>query len=150
MNRLREHMQSHLAQAISVYPTETILRFPTDHSSRTDEGAGVLGLVSQAAEMIRSIEQHSAETEARARELAERAVEQLRAAEDEMRSVDAERLAAETRLKEIIAKFQLAQDTLEKVHARNEHLEARLSDAEKRAQTSDYARKRGEGIASAH
>lgn len=137
MDRLREHLRNHLSQAISTHPSDTVLRFPAEQPSKTQHGATVLELVSQAAEMVRRLENHSAETEARARDLTERAVEQLRAAEDELHSVEAERQANETRLKEIIAKFQMTQDTLEKMRARNEHLEARLSDAEKRAQASD-------------
>ena len=126
----------------SVGSDENVLSFPTP---APDKGATALDLVSQAADVFRSMEEHARETEARAQSLCASALEKLRIAE--MRAEAAERAQRELI---IIAehKLQDACRALEQAKSRIEAQEDKLTAVELRAQVAETeAREAKEALA---
>jgi hypothetical protein len=79
MNRLREHMLEQFENAPSGDHAQNVVQFSADTTQQRTSSA--LDLVSQVASIIRGLQERAAETEARARALAESALDRLRQAE---------------------------------------------------------------------
>ena len=95
MNWLRDHMREQLAKAPSAEPVQNVVHFPAEPAQVRREPASALGLVSQAADVIRGIQERAAESEARAKALAECALEKLEMAEARINDAEAARGQAE-------------------------------------------------------
>ncbi len=124
----------------SVARDENVLSFPS--ASIPDKRVTALDLVDQAANVFRSMEQHTRETEARAQSLCSSALERLRLAE--MRAEAAERaqrefvIAAEHRLQEACRALEQAQSCIE---AQKDKLTATELRAEVAAAEARHAKK---------
>jgi predicted nucleic acid-binding Zn-ribbon protein len=117
---LRDHMRNQIANTQSAEPREKVLRFPNADRSpaATAEGEGALNLVTQAAEVIMSLEAQAADAEARARNLARDAGERLRLAHSRIQSLEAALRMAEQRVHEANVRAQGAEDALKETQSR--------------------------------
>lgn len=138
MNWLREHMRDQLTNAASSEFGKNILSFPTDTpaDSRYDTSSA-LDLVSQAAGVIRGIQDRAAESEARARALAESAIEKLQLAESRIHSAEAARGQAEETLSKLGARLQEAERELARTQSRIATAEAQLAKAEQHMRAAE-------------
>jgi chromosome segregation ATPase len=105
--------------------------------SAAEDGAAVLYLVYQAAEALTAAEDRVSDIEARAQTLAQRAMEQIKLAEQRANEVDAERRAIESRLNEANTRIKEYEIALEKSESRNAVAEAKLTAAEHRARKAE-------------
>jgi chromosome segregation ATPase len=142
MNWLREHMRDQLRHASSG-PGRNILDFPADTpaTSRYDTSSA-LDLVSQAAEVIRDIQDRATESEARAKALAESAIEKLQLAEARIHSAEAARGLAQGTLSKLSARLHEAEQELARTQSRIAAADAQLEHmraAETRAFNSEKA-----------
>jgi chromosome segregation ATPase len=121
MSRLREHMleQFENAPAGDPFSAETTQQ----HAS------SALDLVSQVASIIRGLQERAAETEARARALAESALERLRQAETRTNDAETARARAEDTMARLSARLQEAERELEHTQARVVAAENKLAHA---------------------
>src|SRR5262249_25748381 len=117
MNWLREHMREQLANAPSGDYAENIVHFRADNDAPRHEASSALDLVSQAASVIRGIEERAAESEARARALAEAALEKLEIAERRIADAETARMKAEDTLVRLSARLQEAERELARSQA---------------------------------
>ena len=139
MDRLWEHMRNHIGNApSSVDSPENILNFPhgAPPSARYDTTA-TLDLVSQAAEAVRSIQDHARESEARASSLAQKAIDQLHLAEARIQSAEAARRVAEENLYKMGARLEEAENELMRTTSRIAATEAQLASAEERMKATE-------------
>jgi hypothetical protein len=89
MNRLREHMLEQFENAASGDHAQNVVQFSADTTLQRTSSA--LDLVSQVASIIRGLQERAAETEARARALAESALDRLRQAETRINDAETAR-----------------------------------------------------------
>ena len=101
--------------------------------SATEDGAAVLYLVYQAAEALTAAEDRVTDIETRAQTLAQRAMEEIKLAEQRANKLDADRRAIESRLNEANTRIKECEIALEKSDTRNAIAEAKLTAAEHRA-----------------
>jgi chromosome segregation ATPase len=130
MNWLREHMREQVAKAPSGDHAKNVVHFPADTAPPRNDPSTALDLVSQAASVIRGIEERAAESEARARTLAESALEKLEQAEIRISDAETARIHAEDTLVRLSARLQEAERELARTQARLVAAENRLADAE--------------------
>jgi predicted nucleic acid-binding Zn-ribbon protein len=146
MNWLREHMREQLTNESSGNHAQNVVHFPADTAPPRTGPSAALDLVSQAANVIRGIEERAAETEARARGLAEAALEKLEAAEIRISDAERARIHAEDTLVRLGARLQEAERQLARTQAllvaaenRSADAEHQLRAAEARANNSEKA-----------
>jgi hypothetical protein len=89
MSRLREHMLEQFENAPAGDPTHKVVQFSDEATQQHTSSA--LDLVSQVASIIGELQERAAETEARARALAESAIERLRQAETRINDAETAR-----------------------------------------------------------
>jgi chromosome segregation ATPase len=130
MNWLREHMREQIAKAPPGDYALNVVHFRADNDAPRQEASSALDLVSQAARVIRGIEERAAESEARARALAEAALEKLEIAERRIADAETSRMQAEDTLVRLSARLQEAERELARSQARVGAAENRLADAE--------------------
>jgi chromosome segregation ATPase len=130
MNWLREHMRDQLEKSPSGDNAQNVVHFPADTAPPRTGPSSALDLVAQAASVIRGIEERAAETEARARSLAEAALEKLEAAELRISDAEAARFHAEDALVRLGARLQEAERQLARTQALLVAAENRFADAE--------------------
>jgi SMC interacting uncharacterized protein involved in chromosome segregation len=142
---LREHMRNHLADS-AIDPREKVLRFPNASPPSAREEQAALDLVSQAAQVIRTIEVEAATVEARARSLVQDAVEKLKLAESRIQSVDTARRTAEKCMREANARAEEAEKGIKEAQslaaaakAELYAMELRVKAAETRADETKHA-----------
>jgi chromosome segregation ATPase len=126
MNRPREHMLEQLDNAPLAGHTQNVVQLADTTQQRT---SSALDLVSHVASMIRKLQDQAAETEARARALAESAVERLRQAETRTNDAERARARAEDTSAKLSARLQEAERELERSQARIVAAENKLADA---------------------
>jgi len=137
MSWFQEQMRGHIGKSASIDSPENVLNFPRRAlGSSGHDASEALELVSQAAEVIRGIEDRAAETEARAKALAQSAIEQLHLAEAQVQSAEAARRGAEERLHMVGAKLEKAEKELMRTESRVAAAEARLANAEQRVRAA--------------
>jgi chromosome segregation ATPase len=138
MNWLREHMRDQLANAASNALGQNILSFPGDTPavSRHDTSSA-LDLVSEAAEVIRGIQHRAAESEVRAKALAECALEKLQLAEARIQSAEAARGLAQETLSKLSARLQEAERELTRTQSRIAAAENQLANAERQVRAAE-------------
>jgi septal ring factor EnvC (AmiA/AmiB activator) len=128
---LRQHMRDHIADSGPIDQIEKVFPFPkAPVCSPESEGEAALELVYRAAEVIRGIEDRASVVEARARSLAEDAVEKLQVATNCIESLETGRRETEKRIQE-------TESALERAEARIAAGEDQLSQAELRARTAE-------------
>jgi hypothetical protein len=136
-NWLREHMRDHIANTSVVDSAENIFSFRRPPYSAKNPGAAALDLVYQAAELIRNVDDHAAERQARAETLAKQAIEELKIAHARVRSAESERRAAEAEIKELSVRVQEVEKAMERATSHMATAETQLSAAEQRTRTSE-------------
>jgi chromosome segregation ATPase len=138
MNWLREQMRDQLTNAASSDFGPNILSFRGDMpvASRYDTSSA-LDLVSQAAGVIRGIQDRAAESEARAKALAESALGKLELAEDRIHSAEAARELAQDTLSKLSARLQEAERELTRTQSRITTAEAQLANAERQMRAAE-------------
>src|SRR5258706_8354793 len=90
---------------------ESVVHFRRNRPSTETEAATAIDLVHQVAEVLQSIEDRAAATEARAHGLARQAAEQLQLAESRMRALESAQRAAEAAANEANAPADEAEQT---------------------------------------
>jgi uncharacterized coiled-coil protein SlyX len=130
MNWLRDQMREELARAPAGDQTQNVVHFRADPAPPRSSPSTALDLVSQAASVIRGIEERAAASEARARALAEAALEKLQQAEIRISDAETARVHAEDTLVQLSARLQEAERELARTQARLVAAENRLADAE--------------------
>jgi chromosome segregation ATPase len=130
MNWLRDHMREQLAKAPASEPVQNVVHFPAEPVQVRREPASALGLVSQAADVIRAIQERAAESEARAKALAECALEKLEMAEARITDVEAARGQAEEVVSLLTGRLQEAEDELARARSRIAAAENQLANTE--------------------
>ena len=131
MKWLREHMREHSSSAASIEPAQNILDFPRRLPlAPGHEAPAALDLVSEAAEVIRGIQDRAFETETRARALAESAIEKLTLADARIQSAEAELNAVREALSKVSARLQEAEQEVAKARSRIATVEAQLANAQ--------------------
>src|SRR5271163_3343349 len=110
MDRLGHHMRNPLADSASAELRQNVLSFSGDTSavSRRDTSAA-LDLVSQVAAAIRGLQGRAAESEARAKALAENAIEKLQLAEARINTAEAGRDLAQESLSKLSTRMDEAE-----------------------------------------
>jgi chromosome segregation ATPase len=139
MNWLREHMmRDQLANAASSDSGRNVLNFPGDTPSTSRYDASLaLDLVSQAAEVIRGIQDRAADSEARAKALAESALEKLQLAEARIHSAEAARGLAQETLSKLSARLHEAERELARTKSRITAAVAQLANAEQHMKAAE-------------
>ena len=121
---LRQHLRAGSDKPAPVERSNKVLQFPDASAPGPEErGQAALELVYRAAEVIREVED-------RARNIAEDAVGKLQLANDRIQVLEAERRAAEVRIRE-------AEEALKRAVARIAIAEDRLVQAERLAKAAD-------------
>jgi chromosome segregation ATPase len=135
---LQDHMRSHVANSLSLEPTEKILHFPDAFASAANaQRETALDLVNQAAEVVMSIEAQAAEIEACARNLARDACEKLQLAESHINSLEAARRMAEQGMNDANMRAQEAEQALKEALSRVAAAEAELYAIEQRVKAAE-------------
>jgi hypothetical protein len=116
MNRLREHTPEQFENAPSTDHAQNVVQFSADTTQQRTSSA--LDLVSRVASIIRELQEQATETEARARALAETALERLRQAETRTNDAETARARAEDTVARLSARLQEAERELKHTHAR--------------------------------
>jgi chromosome segregation ATPase len=138
MNRRREHIREQATNTALTDSRDNLLNYPggTAASSRY-EASGALDLVSQAAEMIRGMQDRALESESRSRTLAESAIEKVQAAEARIRSAEAARGLAQETVSKLIARLQEAEHELTRTQSRITTAETQVANAEQRIRVAE-------------
>lgn len=136
MDWLGQRVRDHLGNTASNELRQNVLTFPGDTPAalRSDSSAA-LDLVSQAAEMIGSIQDRAAEMEARAKALADSALKKLQRAETLIHTAEAERDRAQDALSKLGVRLEEAERDLTRTQSQIATAEAQLADAERYAKT---------------
>ncbi len=135
---LRDHMRNHLANSASIELSTGVLGFRSAaESSATLDSDVALELVSQAAEVVKGIEDRANEIESYARNIAERAAERLWIAEQRIQELEAERRAAEACISEAHAKIERAEQALRLERSRVKAAEDQLCQIVLRPRTAE-------------
>ena len=100
-------------------------------------GVTAVDLVNQAAEIVQSIEEHAAETTARAQDLAQKAVEQLEIAGSRIRALESAQSALEERCRAANARAAEAEQMVRQSKAEIAAMEESLSGADRRARNAE-------------
>jgi len=138
MNWLREHMRDQLMNAAPADARQNVANFPGDPAAALRHGtSSALGLVSEAAGVIRDIQERAAESEARAKALAESALEKLQVAVTRIQSAEAARDAAQKTLTRLSGRLQEAEQELGRTQSRIVATERRLADAERQMRAAE-------------
>jgi chromosome segregation ATPase len=135
MDRVRKHMLEQFENALSGDQARNVVQFSADATQQRTSSA--LDLVSQVASIIRGLQERAAETEARARALAESALERLRQAETRINDAETARARAEDTTARLGARLQEAERELERTQARTVAAENKLGDAEHRVWSAE-------------
>jgi chromosome segregation ATPase len=120
-----------------------ILNFPGDApaTSRYDASSALassaLDLVSQTAEVIRGIQDRAAESEARAKALAESAIEKLQQAGARIDAAEAARGLAQETLSKLSARLDEAERKLARTDSRIAAADAQLANAEQHKRAAE-------------
>jgi chromosome segregation ATPase len=134
----RRTIRSRVADSSSAELAENISSVRDDLSvPRSDQGALVIHMVHQAAELIRGMEQQAADIESRAQTLAKRVIGELELAERRLCSVEAARQAAEAGINEANLRTHEAEIALENAESLAASTEAELSAAEQRVDEAE-------------
>ena len=133
---LRMHAQSEMIPLPSTQSAPEELE-PDSVGSAAEDGAAALYMVYQAAEALTAAEVRAVDIEARAQTLAQRAMEEIKLAEQHVNEVDEERRAIRSRLNEANTRIKECEIALEKSESRNAVTEAKLAAAERRAREAE-------------
>jgi len=135
MDSLRQHMRDHLIGPPASDPTGNVLKFRQPPLSSA--AGAVLALVTEAAELMRSVEKDAAERQARAEALVARAIEQLKLAKERVQAADAQRCEAEARVEEFTVRIREVGTALEHANCQIVAAEAQITMAEERAKLAE-------------
>ena len=116
-------------------PAHNVVQFSAETTQQYTSSA--LDIVSQVASIIRGLQEQAAETEARARALAQSALERLRQAETRINDAETARARAEDTMVRLTARLQEAERELERSHARIVSAENTLAGAERQVRIAE-------------
>jgi hypothetical protein len=136
MDCLEDHMRDHIANAALIKPTERSVSFQQSYVAK-DVGVVALDLVHQAAELVKSAEDHANEIQNCAQSLAARAVEELKFFEARAQASESRRSVAEAAVSEANDRAQEAEDMLEHAQARTAALETQITTPVRRANAAE-------------
>jgi chromosome segregation ATPase len=138
MDWLGPHRRNHLANAASAEFRQNVLSFPGDipGASHRDISAA-LDLVSQAAAAIRGLQGRAADSEARAKALAENAIEKLELAETRISAAEAGRDLAQQALSTRSTRLEEAEREVARTRTRIITAEAELANAEQHMRAAE-------------
>jgi chromosome segregation ATPase len=137
MTWFREHRRDGFAAASSRDSRENILSFPSGPPASRHDASVALDLLSQAAEVIRGVQDRAGESEARARALAESAIEKLKLAEARINAAELARRVAEETLSGFSARLHEAERELTQTQSRIAAAETQLANAEQRVRAAE-------------
>ena len=138
MSWLREHMRDQLTDAAPGGFGRNILNFAGDTQATSRYDASLaLDLMSKAAEVIRGINDRAAESEARAKALAEGALEKLQLAEARIHSAEAARGLAQETVSKLSARLHEAERELTRTKSRITAAETQLANAEQNMRAAE-------------
>jgi chromosome segregation ATPase len=131
MDWLGQHMRSHVANPASTELRQNVLSFSGDTPAVSHRDASTaFDLVSQAAAAIREIQGRAADSEARAKALAENAIEKLQLAEARISAAEAARDLAQESLSKLNTRLEEAERELARTRSRIAAAEAQVENAE--------------------
>jgi chromosome segregation ATPase len=138
MTRLSEHTRDHRIDTATTDSRANIFDFPRRSPlASSPESSEGLDLLSKTAEVLRGMEVRAAETETRAKALAQGAVEKLKVAWARIQSAEAERDAARKALSKVSARLQQLDRELTKTQSRVGAAESMLAKAEQRTKAAE-------------
>jgi hypothetical protein len=133
-----ERMRDQPTNAATMDLGNNILNFRCDTAAALGyDTSAALDLVSEAAGVIRGISDRAADSEARAKALAESALERLQLAEARVCSAEAARDLAEASLSKLNARLEEAKRELTRAQSRIATVEAQLAKAEQRMSAAE-------------
>ncbi len=115
----------------------SVVSFKRQARSGEGESCTAMDLVGQAAQVLQSIEDHAAETTARAQNLVRHAAEKIQLSEQRISELQAAQNAAEAALQEANARADEAERTSRAAETQIAELEARVAAAEQRARNAE-------------
>jgi chromosome segregation ATPase len=135
MSQLREHMREQFDNAPSGARSHNVVQLSAETTQQHTSSA--LDLVAQVATIIIGLQERAAETEARARAMAESAIERLRQAEIRINDAETARARAEDTLARLTAQLHEAQREWESGQTRIVTAENKLADAERQMRSAE-------------
>jgi len=119
-------------------PSEGVLHFPAAPPSATSTGCiAALDLVSQAAEVIKGIENHASESEKRVRSIADKAIKELQLTENRIVELETELQSAQTCIRDARVKLKESDEAAKVERSRLEAAERKMCQIEMRARTAE-------------
>jgi hypothetical protein len=128
MKRFRQHVTGDAEESVSTEPGE-----PDLPGAVEADGTTVLGLVYQAVELVRNLEDRAIDAERQLQAIVLKAIEGLNLAKQRVHSAETQRDIPLAALKELSAKAQEIEEELKRSEALLAAYELRLSTAERRA-----------------
>jgi len=142
MDRLRQHMRDHITDSS---PKAKVVSFaPARCATANDTEA--LRLVWQAADLLRSTKDHSAEIEAQAQAFADRAVAELKEARERIQSLESDCERLSSLLGDAKDQAYAAERALKQSEARLAAMDTHLSTAQERARSAEHRASGAEGM----
>jgi hypothetical protein len=119
--------------------SERVFRFPgTTPSATSSRGCvAALDLVSQAAEVIKGIENHASESEKHVRSIADKALQRLQLAESRIEELETELQSAQACIREARVKIKESTESANIERSRLEAAERKMCQIEMRARTAE-------------
>jgi hypothetical protein len=118
--------------------SEGVFHFPGTRPSATSRGCiAALELVSQAAEVIKGIENHASESEKHVRSIADKALQKLQLAESRIEELETELQSAQACIREARVKIKESADSANFERSRLEAAERKMCQIEMRARTAE-------------
>jgi chromosome segregation ATPase len=144
MVRLRQHMRDHITDSL---PKTKVVSFGAARSvTANNPDTEALRLVRQAADLLRSTKDHSAEIEAQAQAFADRAVAELKEARERIQSLESDCERLSSLLADAKDQAYAAERALKQSEARLAAMETHLSTAQERARSAEHRASGAEGM----
>ena len=144
MAHLRDHLSDIIANSASATPGDNIVNFTPPRAAQNLDNPDVLDLVFQAADAIKCREDRAAEIEARAQDLAQRALDELQHAKKRIQDTENAQRVAEARALDTFEKNRALEKILKQHEALIAATQAKLSAAEQYSQTIEARAQKAE------
>jgi chromosome segregation ATPase len=138
LQRIRERLESQLSNRGASEAIENVRHLPTlTRPMATKDGGAALDLIYHAAEVLRAIEDRASDTERRAKEIAEKAIQKLELAERRIQELEVDHQAARDAIAETQAKLREAEKALSLERSRVKAAEDQIRQIELRATAAE-------------